>query len=576
MLSQSLTLVVLLPDRLVRADFASSRAAEPSQFAMRERPEIDDQASLVEIALSLVSKRPGRTFVLSSEVWTHTLALSLVNLRNTTPDEVRQMLAFDAEPISNLSAFEAATGMLPLGDAAGTRTFWVTQVNSAVRDQIVDAVHAAGGKFAGMAHTAGVPQPFGPGSAGGEITAGATGSTADFRGGRIEYWPGVTARIAIRDGKIAAAKVDDTGVGADREAAAEAWRSEAALAGVETLEARGPRAFAAADTLDLADERVLRAWLAAWNRSLRARSAETPIVTAPARPMTQRQQGMIAAALGLAVLGACYGHHTWASSKIDQATAEQTRIDAPRKEVESIRQQAASVDKELTKIREETAKAKREIDLAAELFASHRRRLPELMRLLAADVRSSQAWVLNEISGSGREMKLVGSTTHPEHISRLASDLSIDLEPLGWGVELPKQDARNALDNGAPWKFELKLVDAKRTEGETTFKRSKRPPLRSPPLPPNSKPTPKPPQDRIAVGAPVESRGFVVIQDWTGGVDSLAVRHSTGVQGPPVAREPQVAGETSGGQSPLVAQDPPVAPDPLAGQSVSTVILRTR
>src|SRR5690242_5504684 len=99
MLSQPLTLVALLPDRLVRADFASARAAEPAQFSVRERPEIDDQASLVEIALSLTAKKPGRTFVLSSELWTHTLGLSLANLRNSTPEDVRQMLAFDAEPL---------------------------------------------------------------------------------------------------------------------------------------------------------------------------------------------------------------------------------------------------------------------------------------------------------------------------------------------------------------------------------------------------------------------------------------------------------------------------------------------
>jgi len=453
MLSQSLTLVVLLPDRLVRADFASSRAAEPLQFAVRERPEIDDQASLVEIALSLVAKRPGRTYVLSSDAWTHTLAVSLVNLRNTSAEDVRQMLAFDAEPLSNLSAFEAATGVLTLGDAAGMRTYWVTQVNTAVRDQMVDAVLAAGGKFAGFLHAAGVPQ---------SIEVGGDGSSSVGRG-RIEYWSGATARIAHHGGKITAAKVDDSGVAADREAAVEAWKREATVAAVETLEARGGRFIEDFGALNLADEGVLRRWLTAWNRTLRAKTAEVPVVTAPARPMTQRQQGMAAAVLGLLAMGACYGHHAWVKNQAEAAVAEQAEIEAPGKEVASIKQQTSTLEKDLAKIREEAAKLKIEVTQAESLFESHRRRLPELLRRLSADAGASQDWVLQRISGSGRELTLGGTTMHPEHISQLASELSVDVESLGWGVEPPKQEARNLSANGGPWAFELKLVDRKQT-----------------------------------------------------------------------------------------------------------------
>jgi len=461
MFSQPLTLAVVLADRLVRADFKSSRAAEPSQFAVRERPEIDDPASLVEVALSLVSKRPGRTFVLLGDAWTHTLGVPLANLRNTTPDDVRQMLAFDAEPLSNLSAFDAATGMLPLGDVAGTRTYWVTQIGMGVRDQIVDAVQAAGGKFAGVLHPAGVPQ----GASERSVAAGGTEAGA----GRIEYWPGVVARTAIRSGKLVGAKVDDSGIGVDREEAAEAWRTEANVAAVETLDAMGRRSLDGLGALDLggmlnlSDDATLRHWLAAWNRALGSRATVAPVVTAPARPMTQRQQGMIAAVLGLAVLGACYAHGRWVEKQIATANAEQNIVEGPGKEVDSIKQQKTTIEKELTKIREEAAKLRVDVTQAETLFESHRRRLPELLRRLSADSSASRDWVLQKISGSGRELTLGGLTMHPEHISRLASELSVDLEPLGWGVEPPKQDARNVAPSGGPWAFELKLVDRRQT-----------------------------------------------------------------------------------------------------------------
>jgi hypothetical protein len=461
MLSQPLTIVALLPDRLVRADFSSARAEAPSQFAVRERPDLDDQASMVEIALSLVAKRPGRTFVLASEIWTHTLAMPLANLRGIAPEEVRQMLAFDAEPLSNLSAFEAATGVQALGDSGGTRSFRITQVGAQIRDQIDDAVRAAGGKFAGLLHPAGVPQAIdGAGLS-------ADGAAPQAGAGRIEFWPGVTARMAIRQGKVAAAKVDDMGVGADREAVADAWRTEAGVATVDVLDGMGRRSLDDAGALNLSDEGMLRRWLAAWNRALRARTIDAPIVTAPARPMTQRQQGMVAAVLGLVVLGACYAHNEWVKRKIEAAAAEQTELEAPGKEVAAIKQQSTTIEKDLTKIREEAAKLKIEVNQAEALFDSHRRRLPELLRRLSADPSSSRDWVLQKISGSGRELTLAGTTMHPEHISRLASELSVDLESLGWGVEPPKQDARNLVESGGPWAFELKLVDRKQAPAAT-------------------------------------------------------------------------------------------------------------
>ena len=50
MFSRSTTLVVLTRDRLIRADFDGAKSTMPRSLAVRERPHIDDMATLVEMA----------------------------------------------------------------------------------------------------------------------------------------------------------------------------------------------------------------------------------------------------------------------------------------------------------------------------------------------------------------------------------------------------------------------------------------------------------------------------------------------------------------------------------------------
>jgi hypothetical protein len=94
---------------------------------------------------------------------------------------------------------------------------------------------------------------------------------------------------------------------------------------------------------------------------------------------------------------------------------------------------------------------------AEDTLVAHRRRLGELLERLGKE--SSHEWVLRRIEGTPRELKLVGLTMHPEHISVLAADLAVDLAKLGWAVDPPHHTARNQRNDGGPWTFELRLRD---------------------------------------------------------------------------------------------------------------------
>ena len=457
LLSNSITLIVVTRDRLIRADFASPRAVEPKTLIVRERPHIDDPVALVETAIGFDRAKPGRVFVLSSDLWTHTLTLNSANTHGLTAEELQQMLGFEAEPLSGTSAFEVTSASLALGESAGQKHFWLTQVPLAMRDQVADAVRKMGGSLGGIAHPGGVPLSF-------EETA------HHGMPGRVEFWPAAAVRVVYADKTITKAHVDDGAIAANWLGATADWKQKSGASHVAAVVPEGsPAAYGADDDfgndesrvpfLTLEDDATLRRWLAAWHQTLRAKTAAVPLVVPPARRMDQRQRNLVSAVLALALFGACYAHHQWVGANIKSVAEKKAELEKPGTALQAVRTQIATVEKDLKKLEEEKTKLAADVRSTEAVFDSHRRRLAELMRRLSDD--SSHDWVLQEITATGREIKLIGTTMHPEHISTLTAAITHDFGKLGWGVEPAKQEARNVSNNGGPWTFEIQLRDLK-------------------------------------------------------------------------------------------------------------------
>lgn len=451
--SNSITIIVVTRDRLIRADYASPRAAEPAVLVARERPHIDDTAVLVETALSFDRRKPGRVFVLSSDFWTHTIALASVNTYGLSPEDLQQMLNFEAEPLSGNSAFEVTSSSLPLGEASGQKHFWLTQVGVAVREQLDEAIRKLGGKLAGLAHPGGVPYEYGD-------------SPPLGVPGRVEFWPGASVRVVCHDGIVTKAHIDDGAVASNWLAASADWQRASNASHVTAVVPEGLTSAYDVDQADadshttfltLEDDETLRSWLGAWHRALCAKTVAVPLVTPAARRLNQAQRNKISAVLALVLFGACYGHHQWVASNIAKVAAEKTVLDAPGIELASVKTQIATMEKDLTKLEEDKRRVASDVRNTEAVLDSHRRRLAELMRRLSDD--ASHDWVLQKITGTGREIKLTGSTMHPEHISTLTAEITNDFGRLGWVVDPAKQEARNLKENGGPWTFEIQLRD---------------------------------------------------------------------------------------------------------------------
>lgn len=451
MFTKPVTLIVVTRDRLIRADFASTRAMEPTSLVVAERPHLEDPVALVETAIGLDKRKPGRVVVLSSDFFTHSIALASANTRDLSAEDLQQMLNFEAETISNISAFEATSAALPLGETAGQRHYWLTQISTTVRDQIGDAVRKLGGKLIGIAHPGGVPFGF--------DERPDVGVPA-----RVEFWPNAAVRVVCVDGAVTKAHVDDGAVVAGWVEATADWKKQSGATHVTAVVPEGlvrdaEGAEPGTSFVTLEDEAVLRRWLGAWNRAIGAKAQAAPVILPAVRRLTQRERNMISLVLGVVVFAACYAHHRWVSSHIDAAAAARKIVEEPGIALNAAKTQLTAVEKDIAKAGEENAALAQKVVQAETMFDVHRRRLAELMRRLADD--SSHEWVIQKISGTGREIKLHGVTMHPEHISELTAAITSDFGNLGWGVDPARQEARNVGDNGGPWGFEIQLRDLK-------------------------------------------------------------------------------------------------------------------
>ena len=444
------TLLLITRDRMVRADFASAGASESLSVVQRDRPESDDPFVLVGEMFGRGTAKPGWVFVLTTDCWTHSLSLAAANTGGMNDEELGKALAFEAEPLSGVNAFDALAGIVPLGTEGGERRFWFSEVATHIRDQFDEAIRAAGGRLAGICHPAGVSLPLEVGS-------------PDAAWRRIEIWPNAICRARYQGATLTYLRIDDTlAPGRGRDVQLEAARKETPLVEREELlvaeAAADGWASGGATPISLLDEVTQKLWLTQWLRTLTASKPNVPLIRPAARTLSKQHCLLIGAGLALFLAVCCFGHHVLVNLALAAAAAEKVQLEAPGQEIAAIGQQVTALETELKKLKEEHGKLNDNVEFCEKSFDSQRQRLTQLLRHIAAD--QPRGWVLRRIEGDGRELKLHGVMVHPRHIGSLVRDLSGGLSSVGWGVEPPEQEAQNQLADGGPWTFQLKLRDA--------------------------------------------------------------------------------------------------------------------
>ncbi|MCL4207049.1 MAG: hypothetical protein KJ000_31590 [Pirellulaceae bacterium] len=450
------TILLITRDRLVRADFRSGREPRLLELVQEFTPAVDDFPSLVEAALRLSKRRPGRVWVLSTEVWTQTLTLTAQSASGLGPVELAKALAFEAEPFSGISGLEAAGACVELPGDRNQRAYWLVELPSGQLEQVDYVIRAAGGRLAGVGHPAGLTQKLALSALDDSAASGGDSWT------RVELWPGAIVCLRGESNRVSRLHVVNTEPKAGR------WQSEVerwcgGIADATHRESLLATATIASDEVDdqsrfsLDTRSDLEAFLLAWAEQLDGKHLAVPLVPPPKRPASPAVRRAAMAVLGLAALVLCIAHYLWTEKVNGELAAEIVQLKQPVEEFNRLKKDLEAEEKKKSTLQAECDKLAADLAIFQQVRSSLRQRAAKLLTVLAEN--SSDQMMIRRIEATGSGAVIHGVCLDPQDADALFGGLARSLEPLGWRVQLPRKHGQDLLVGGGPWQFQLHIEE---------------------------------------------------------------------------------------------------------------------
>jgi hypothetical protein len=442
------TILLITRDRLARADFDKSGVL--GELHEQPAPTMDDFPSLVEAALRLSATRPARVWVLTTEVWTQTLSLPEETVAGLGPEDLGRAVAFEAEPLSGVSAADSVVGWVEQGRAEGQRRLWLVQIPMALPDQVEYIVRQAGGRLMGLTHPAGLPRPL--------ITL------ADKRvvWQRIELWPGAMVVARGEAGQVTTLVVNSDPKPGRWEADLQRWLpQQQAAVHQESLHASASVATSELDPvarLSLDESESLGEFLTAWAGELSARSPAVPLARPTKRPLAAGSQGALAVGAALIALALCSGHFMWLKHRMAVRQAEIVRLRGPIEAFNQAKKEVEGLLKKRDELGAGYGKLEGNLGECRKVLAAQQNRLRALLVTLAES--GLEEVTIEKIESSGDELVLHGTCLEAGMADQLAAILAPKMDPLGWRVQLPSKRAQELFTDHGPWQFQLRIIDA--------------------------------------------------------------------------------------------------------------------
>ncbi len=435
------TIVLLTRQMMVRADFTSANVL--AGIWNQPRPDVQDWATLVEIALNLGPKPGKKVVILSSDFWTQTLMLPNIASTSMAPDELASALNFEAESFSGQSAFESTIGVHALPPGQG---YWIVQARTADFEQASEIVARAGSRLAGLGHPGGVP-----------VALGDDAKSAQ-RWARMEFWPDAVMLVRRETGGAFPVQVlnSDPQLGRWKPEWA-AWSQDLTATELETLAgpAMAPPSVSAVRSITLNDEASLTRWLSAWAECLNSKSAGIPLIRPARKPMSVGLSVGIGLLLGVLVLVGCGALHFWLAGVLRSSQDELKHHQEHTKEIADIKKQMDDIRAKQVDLQTQI----KNLETSLKVMGTHRHRLGKLLTALR-EIHPEDLYI-EKIDADAGDPRLRGHCLRPELADQFANRLANALMDQGWEVQTPKKEALKVAANGGPWSFDIQFKSAK-------------------------------------------------------------------------------------------------------------------
>ena len=475
----AITIILITPQRIVRADYGGGRLPQLVSLKQYPRPEVHGLAALVDVAISLRSRPGKQVLVLSTDFWVQNLSMSTNIVRGLSESDLCKALSFEVESLSGISSMTSALGYRTGVASSGSdgQPFWIAQSSVLERDEVENQIRRCGGRLVGLCH---------PGGVSGMMRQDVA---KDRPCRRIELWPDNAICIyntAQGDRHVQVINTDPHH---------SAWESEAKhwFSNFEPAEhnellvgdgivssysiemspaALDMKLYEQADTSQLpedsnenADEadqtneyhlerdEILERWLSIWARSVVRDLDDVPLIKPPTVPMSVQGRTTMAVVLTSLALLLCLGNYfyiTHQESKLKRLTAA---AEQPQKKLNRLTKEVGELEQQVKTLEESRDDLDSELRNWHELFITQKMRHMQLLTALAKS-RPEQL-IIKQIDSDSGNMKLSGICLHPQMANELSNKLHQQLSHYGWKVNPATKQMDQLSETYGTWRFEI-------------------------------------------------------------------------------------------------------------------------
>ncbi|MFM8358317.1 MAG: hypothetical protein ACKOET_07135, partial [Verrucomicrobiota bacterium] len=392
---------------------------------------------LVEAAFELGPAAKAQVWVLASGVTAQVISVPRSKVAGLDGPELMQALAFEAEAISGINAFDSALGARAIGEDGGERQFWITECPGSEVGELRAYFAKKKARFRGLLHPGGLPRP---------VAAPAGGGWQ-----RLELWPELVVTVSSAGGSSPRFNVLNAPPNRSTwQAEAEAWFNRQGP-GMErhclALDAT-TLAYGSGVPLALSDPAILQAWLGAWAAELADPAERVPVITPPRQPMPEGQRWAIAAGIAAGVAGICWLHAWTLQRREARLNQELVQLQQPINQMAALRARNDQLTGQLNQKQAEEREMNELRDFWQDTIGKEHRRHASL--LLALGTATPREMAITSLTEEPGVLRLNTVSTSPE-VTSFVTNMAARLGPLGWRIDPPRRRALNLQEDGGPW-----------------------------------------------------------------------------------------------------------------------------
>ena len=424
-----ISIILLYNLGVVRADFNRGHR-EPG---LKIQESVDVESTIKESVETVVVGQPpmaSRAVVISTDVWSQIIALPRLSVSDIEPEELNEVLKFEAETLSGIEIDEISLAANPLGRQEDLQRYWVSAIQQIDLDAVHRVLESAGCREMVVAHPAGL-----------------SGDPKSSSATSIEVWNELAYFLEEHASKLVKVK----------QATADQFHPEHRL--LLGLGAAPHEISEQIDVRDLSRDECFDdwAWRVATNCLQRENELTTPLIRRSRATQGVSLRHLFSAVIAVAVVGFCFWHWNYQQNHNKALIQNIEELKKPAEEKKQYDSQLISILEKRAEVESEDASLGDDLKRIQFFLENQSNRIPKLLNLLV-ELRAPEM-VIEQITGSDEGVSISGISLNGEAAQALAKRLREKTVPLGWAVNPARQVGQQKLTTGGPWNYEILLTD---------------------------------------------------------------------------------------------------------------------